>query len=186
MPEVTVRPATEADFAALIQLDLSYTAGERYLELYRAGSAPEWTFALRWQRGEPSERVYAELTVEGLTRALGGGADLFLAAEWDGAIAGYLMVLLPRWTDAAEITDLAVHRPARRHGAGRALVDAALAWARERNLRGLWVEPRGETRDGIEFYLRMGFRIAGFNDRWNSNRDDEPGQQTVYMYLELR
>jgi len=186
MPEITVRPAGEADFTALTQLDLSYTAGERFLALERSGSAPELTFALRWQTGEPRERIYAELTEEALRRALTGGADLFLVAELDGTIAGYLMVVLPRWTDAGEVTDFAVHRPARRHGVGRALLESAVVWARERNLRALWVEPQGETREGIEFYLRLGFRVAGINDRWASNRDDEPGRQTVYMYLDLR
>ena len=36
------------------------------------------------------------------------------------------------------------------------MIDAAVAWARERNLRALWVEPQGEA-----------------------------GEQTIYMYLEL-
>ncbi|MEX0786940.1 MAG: GNAT family N-acetyltransferase, partial [Dehalococcoidia bacterium] len=112
-------------------------------------------------------------------------ADAVFVAEDADELLGYLMILLPRWTDAAEVSDLAVHRPARRRGAGRALIDGAAAWARERELRALWVEPQGDAGEAIEFYLRLGFRVAGFNDRWNSNRDDEDGRQTVYLYLEL-
>jgi len=127
---VTVRPATEADLHALTKLDLTHTFGERYLALQRFGDAPELDFSLRWREGTAREETYATVTVESLRDALHKNADAFLVAEVDGAVAGYVMIVVPRWTDAAEITDLAVDRPARRGGAGRALVDTAAAWAR--------------------------------------------------------
>jgi ribosomal protein S18 acetylase RimI-like enzyme len=67
---------------------------------------------------------------------------------------------------------------------GRALVDAAAAWARERKYRALWVEPSTDNADAIEFYVRLGFRLSGFNDRMYSNSDD-PGETTLFMHLEL-
>ncbi len=191
MPAVTVHEATEADFEALTKLDLTYTVGVRYLALERSGSEPELTYALRWRTGAARERVYDTLTVDGLRAALEKHTDAFFvatlgSAELGGTVTGYLMIVKPSWTDAAEIADLAVDRPARRAGTGRALVDAAVAWARERGLRGLWVEPQGEAGSVIDFYLKVGFRVSGINDRWNTNTDDiEPGQHTVYMYLEL-
>lgn len=186
MPKVTIRDATAADFEALTRLDLTYTVGGRYLALERSGTEPELTYSLRWRDGTGRETPYDTLTVDGLRDALEKHTDPFLVAALDGAIAGYLMIIKPRFTDAAEITDLAVGRPARRSGVGRALVDAAVAWARERDLRSLWVEPRGEAGGTIDFYLQLGFRISGLNDRWNTNTaDTEPGQHTVYMYLEL-
>ena len=185
MAGVTVRDATEADFESLTKLDLTYTAGARYLELERSGDAPELSFGLRWRDGTPRERVYDTLTADGLRDALHKHTDAFFVAELDGAVAGYAMIVKPRFTDAAEITDLAVHRPARRSGAGRALIDACAAWARERGLRAVWVEPQGDAGEAIEFYLSLGFVVAGFNDHWNTNTDAEGGRQTVYMYLEL-
>ena len=122
-----VRDATEADFEPLTKLDLSYTVGERYLDLERSGSEPEFSFAMRWLTGTARERVYDTLTVDGLRDALQKHTDAFFVAEVDGVIAGYGMIVKPRFTNAAEITDLVVDRPARRSGAGRALVDAALA-----------------------------------------------------------
>ena len=183
MPEITVREAAEADLASLAQIDVSYTAGERILSLRRSGTSPELTFSLRWRAGTPVERVYDELTVDGLRRALTKGADLFLVAEVEGRLTGYLMVVLPRWTDAGEITDVVVDRPLRRRGVGRALVQAATEWARDRGLRALWVEPGADHAEAIEFYLSLGFRLSGLNDRWTSN--DKEGHHTVYMYLEL-
>ena len=183
---VTVRDATEADFESLTKLDLTFTVGDRYLELERSGSVPELTYRMRWRTGTARERVYDTLTAGGLRDALQKHTDAFFVAEVDGAIAGYEMIVKQRFADAAEITDLAVHKAARRSGAGRALVDAAATWARDRDLRAVWASPRGEAGDTIDFYLSVGFRMSGLNDRWNTNEDDtEDGQQTVYMYLEL-
>jgi ribosomal-protein-alanine N-acetyltransferase len=92
---------------------------------------------------------------------------------------------VPAWTDAAEITDLAVDIAFRRFGAGRALVDTAAAWARRRRCRSLWVEPRADNHAAISFYTALGFHLSGFNDRMYSNTDHEPGKATILMHLEL-
>ena len=89
-----------------------------------------------------------------------------MVAEADGVAVGLLMVIVPGWTDAAEIADLAVDRGVRRLGAGTALVEAAAGWACERGLRALWVEPRADNAEAIEFYLRTGFRVSGLNTEW--------------------
>lgn len=181
---VLVRPAKDADFPALARLDLTYPT-DRLLTLEREGEAPEWTWRLRWRNGAPgSTAVYADYGVERLRRAM-ERTDLFLVVEIDGRPSGLLMIVVPAWTYAAEITDLAVDRRRRRRGAGRALVQAAAAWGRERGYRALWVEPRADNAEAIEFYLTLGFRLSGFNDRMYSNLDDEPGRTTLYMYLEL-
>jgi ribosomal protein S18 acetylase RimI-like enzyme len=180
---VTVRPVREDDLAALAAMDLRYPAG-RVLSLERGGSDAEPEFALGWRERPAPDAVYAEYNVDGLRRGM-SRADVFLIAEVEGRPAGLMMVVVPPWTDAAEITDLAVDAARRRSGAGRALVAGAEAWARERRMRALWVEPRSDNGGAIEFYLRLGFRIAGFNDRMYSNRDHEDGRLTVWMYREL-
>ena len=181
-----VRLATAADFEPLTKLDLSHTVGDRYLELKRSGSVPELTYRMRWRMGTPREEVYSAYTVDDLRR-LQQENDAFFVAESNGAIVGYEMLLLqPSHHGAAQMNDLAVHKAARRSGAGRALVDAAAAWARERGLRAIWASPSGNAKDTIDFYLKTGFRISGVNDRWSTNTaDTEPGQHTIYLYLEL-
>lgn len=181
---VTVRPATEADLAALTRLDLTYPT-DRILALDRSGDPPEHTFTLRWRNRVPSPMaVYATYTLAGLREAL-ERTDLFLVAEVDGDIAGLLMILVPSWTDAAEITDLAVDIAFRRVGAGRALAHAATEWAREHRYRALWVEPRADNHAAISFYTALGFLLSGFNDRMYSNADHQDGRPTILMHLEL-
>jgi ribosomal protein S18 acetylase RimI-like enzyme len=165
---ITVRPATEADLPALIRLDLTYPT-DRVLALDRSGEPPEHTFALRWRNRVPAPMaVYATYTVESLREAI-ERTDLFLVGEMDGDVAGLLMIIVPEWTNAAEITDLAVDVTFRRTGAGRALVDAAVEWAREQGHRALWVELREDNDAAISFYASLGFRVSGFNDRMYSN-----------------
>jgi len=189
-PLITVRPAQPADFAAIERFDLTYSTG-RYLALDRSGDPPEHTFSLSWEtRAGSPPAVYAAPTVTGLTSAH-ERANLFLVAEVDSVVAGYLIVLVPNWAAqvpnaaAAEITDLAVDQPARRVGFGRALVEAAANWARGGSFRAVWVEPRADNAAAIAFYLSLKFRISGFNDRVYANDDDEPGKPTIYMHLEL-
>jgi GNAT superfamily N-acetyltransferase len=180
----TIRPATAADFPALTRLDLTYPT-DRFLAIQRDGDAPEHTFSLSWRNRVPAPMaVYDTSTIDKLRNAL-ARTDLFVVAENDAEVHGYLIVVVPTWTDAAEITDLAVDIACRREGAGRALIEAAADWARGRNLRSLWVEPRADNHAAISFYVSLGFRVAGFNDRMYSNSGHEDGKQTVFMHLEL-
>ncbi len=181
---VIVRPAAEADLPALTRLDFTYPT-DRYLALDRTGQPPEHTFAFRWRSRVPTiMAAYATYEADGLRQAL-SRTDLFLVAEIDSEVVGLLIVVVPSWTDAAEITDLAVDIAFRRMGAGRALVEAAVAWAKEQPFRSLWVEPRADNFEAISFYTSLSFRVAGFNDRMYSNRDHEDGKPTVYMHREL-
>ena len=186
MTDIIVRDAIEADYEPFTKLDFTFTVGERYLALERSGDEPEFTYSMRWRTGTPRERVYSAYTVDDLHR-LQKENDAFLVAEIDGALVGYEMLLLqPSHHGAVQMNDLAVAKSARRSGAGRALVEAAAAWARERGLRAVWSSPNGDAKDTIDFYLSVGFRISGVNDRWSTNTaDTEPGQHTIYMYLEL-
>jgi len=183
---VIVRPATEADYEPFTKLDFTHTVGERYLVLERTGDEPEFTYSMRWRTGTPREEVYSSYTVDELHR-LQKENDAFLVAELDGKLAGYEMLLLqPSYYGAAQMNDLAVAKPGRRSGVGRALVRAAAAWGRDRGLRAIWASPSGHAKDTIDFYLSVGFRVSGINDRWSTNTaDTEPGQHTIYMYLEL-
>lgn len=181
--EITARAATAEDFEALSQIDLTYPTS-RYLRIERSGMAPEHIYTFSWQERPTGDTVYNDYPAEGFAQAV-SKVDLFLVAESEGIPIGLLMIMLPSWANAAEITDLAVDRAARQKGAGRALVEAAAVWARDRGRLALWVEPRADNAPAIEFYLRMGFRLSGFNDHLYSNADEEPGQQTLYMHLEL-
>lgn len=86
-------------------------------------------------------------------------AHLALAAEVDGRPVGFVLAALEEGHAFAE-TDLGVRATWRRRGLGRALHDAALAWAREAGAEGLeaWAyeaEPAGEA-----FARALGYAAA--------------------------
>jgi ribosomal protein S18 acetylase RimI-like enzyme len=181
---IEVREAKEEDFETIAGFDLAYPTG-RFLRIERSGTPPEQTISFKWQdRPESPDSVYNAYPVERLASA-GSMLDAFFVAESAGVPVGLLMIIVPGWANAAEITDFAVDRAARRQGVGKALLDAAVAWAKGRGHVALWVEPRADNAPAIDFYMRAGFRLSGFNDHLYSNADDEPGQQTLYMHLEL-
>src|SRR2546428_748131 len=101
--------------------------------------------------------VYATCTIDRLRQAL-STTDLALVAEVDGEVAGLLILVVPEWTDAAEITDLAIDIAFRRLGAGHALIEAAADWARGRGYRALWVEPRADNHAALPLYRSPGLR----------------------------
>ena len=180
---VAVRDVRESDLAPLAAMDLRYDAS-RVLHLEREQDGAEHRFAFGWRERRAEPVIYATYPVERLRDAM-AKVDAFFVAEVAGVPAGLLMIVKPAWTDAAEITDLAVDAGHRRSGAGRALVERAPAFARERGLRALWVEPRSDNAAAVEFYLALGFRLAGFNDRMYSNEDDSDGRLTLFMYREV-
>ncbi|HEX5478893.1 MAG TPA: GNAT family N-acetyltransferase [Dehalococcoidia bacterium] len=180
---VVVRDVREGDLSALAAMDLRYNASP-VLHLDREQGGAEQRFAFSWRERPAEPVVYAAYPVERLRDAM-PRVDAFFVAEVAGVPAGLLMIVKPAWTDACEITDLAVDARCRRSGAGSALVERAIAFARERGMRALWVEPRGDNAAAIEFYLALGFRLSGFNDRMYSNEDDADGRLTLFMYREV-
>ena len=117
----------------------------------------------------PSRVPGAEMTeayVAELERRLAGGADegaLFVAEDGDGAVVGFAACFLDKdvlEVDPAEvrIEDLAVTAGARRRGIGRALVEAALGFARERQVRRVVIAALVVNEDALATYRALGFR----------------------------
>lgn len=87
-------------------------------------------------------------------------ADQVFVAEATGALAGWLhaqqrpgLITPP----SAEILALVVDETQRRRGAGRALVRAAVEWARDRGARQLRVRTNLRRVDAPLFYQQLGF-----------------------------
>lgn len=90
--------------------------------------------------------------------------SVILVAEIDGVVVGYCYAGIEplSWKElrdeAGFIHDLALDRHARRQGAGRALVDAALEWFRRRGTARamLWTSTRNQA--AAELFAAAGFR----------------------------
>jgi len=80
-----------------------------------------------------------------------------LLADIAGRTAG-CVALLAMEDDAYEVAKMAVAPEAQGHGVGRRLLEAAIAWARERNARRLYLESNARLAPALRLYESAGFR----------------------------
>lgn len=76
----------------------------------------------------------------------------------NGAVVGYISLLARRTAGNLRIYSVAVDPAARGCGAGQALIDAAVALARQLGLREVTLEVRTDNDAAIRLYTRSGFR----------------------------
>lgn len=95
----------------------------------------------------------------------------FLVAEVDGAIRGYVDVLVRPWEHAAWVANAAVAPNYRRQGIGTALMRHAESWAREQGLETLLAETTTKNYPALCFYQKLGFKLCGFHDQYYANQD---------------
>jgi pimeloyl-ACP methyl ester carboxylesterase/N-acetylglutamate synthase-like GNAT family acetyltransferase len=161
-PALAIRPADERDVHALARLNGSYST-RRLLRLERRGRAPEhiFDFTIVEREGEPFRLNVRD---PGWWRGwLAGGGEALLATL-EETVVGAAALREPEGGPALLLADLRVLPEARGSGVGRSLIDAAMGLARERGLLGLRYDLPSDNVDGIEFLLRCGFRISGFDD----------------------
>ena len=84
---------------------------------------------------------------------------LFLVALASGKIEGYVIALDA--ADEGEILNLAVAPTGRRHGIGRALVEAMLRLLTERDVRQVYLEVRESNTPARALYAAQGFKDVG-------------------------
>ncbi|HWC72583.1 MAG TPA: ribosomal protein S18-alanine N-acetyltransferase [Gemmatimonadales bacterium] len=84
---------------------------------------------------------------------------LFLVAEVDGKVGGYVIAIDA--ADEGEILNLAVAPTGRRHGLGRALVEAILELLTDREVAHVYLEVRESNGPARALYATQGFREVG-------------------------
>jgi GNAT superfamily N-acetyltransferase len=140
---VLVRRAGESDVPALLELfdEMSATMGRR-------SPRPPQT-----ARAQAEQRYRRALTSP--------EQQMLVALEPDGTVVGMSLLEVSNSTLEDTSTVLMVHthvrRTARRHGAGRALVAAAAAWAEDRGAEMVSVNVYPQHRESQRFYVRLGF-----------------------------
>jgi GNAT superfamily N-acetyltransferase len=118
-------------------------------------AAYDWLFA---PPGSTPPQWDAERAAERLSAAMASGASEVLLADVDGAVVGictvYLDIESVRFGRRAWVEDLAVHADHRSAGHGKALLDAAKDWARERGATHLELDSGEARADAHRFYER--------------------------------
>jgi GNAT superfamily N-acetyltransferase len=131
-----IRPARPSDAPALVAT-------------YEWLFAPPGSRPAAWDPGRAQDR---------LSGLIASSEGTVLVAESDGAIVGicsvYLDIESVRFGRRAWVEDLAVHPDHRSAGYGKALLDAAKDWARERRATHLELDSGEARADAHRFYER--------------------------------
>ena len=142
-----IRRATAADAAVLAQLnrhvhELHVAAEPRIYKPTSDEDVAAW-FAGRMKAGDTAFLAFEDAEPLGyaLARVMERAAHVF------GHPRRYVLV-----------DQLAVVRSTRRRGAGRALMNAAEAFARESGVDGVELDVRASNPDAIAFYTALGYR----------------------------
>jgi GNAT superfamily N-acetyltransferase len=118
-------------------------------------STYEWLFAPPGGRPPQGDLETAEARLTGAIAA--NGAEV-LVADVDGEVVGICTVYLDfesvRFGRRAWVEDLAVHPEHRSAGHGKALLDAAKQWGRERGATHLELDSAETRADAHRFYER--------------------------------
>ena len=93
------------------------------------------------------------------------------------------IILKRDWNKYAFIEDICVAKSARGQGVGTALIQKAIEWAKNSNLKGLALETQDNNLLACRFYAKCGFVIGAVNTMLYKNFDNE--EFAVFWYLIL-
>ena len=133
-------------------------AGYRAIRLRALADAPEaFCSSLAEEEARPLESWSMRLQ-----NAAQSGTDCPLGAELDGALAGMVWAKV----DAADpatvnLFQMWVAPESRGRGVARALLDAAVDWARARGARTVGLGVNCANQAAVSLYQRAGFRVLG-------------------------
>lgn len=175
-PRFRIRPVRIAeDLPRLAAIDPSF----RTDRIYRV-AADGLAFALVEERLEtPLVKSYP---LDGLGEDLDGAGHAVVAeAEGGGEVVGFATAKYEPWNRRATLQNLFAAPPFRGCGAGRALLDSAVEYARTTPARCLWLETQNVNFAAINFYRRAGFRLCGLDVSLYDPR--ELGAEEVAIFL---
>ncbi|CAL9321201.1 GNAT family N-acetyltransferase [Streptomyces sp. SudanB182_2057] len=172
------RTALPEDAPAIEALDSSFTTGTVFQV-----TATDEGFALREVPVEPPlTKVFPEDESDGAEGSGDDGMDsrTFVAQGASGEPAGFVAVSYSGWNRRLIIEDIKVAPEHRGKGVGRALMELAAEFARERGAGHIWLEVTNINAPAIHAYRRMGFAFCGLDTTLYDGTPSR-GEQALYM-----
>ena len=124
------------------------------LKPFTSDAEPPVTALLR-EHGWSEPQISGQL--EALAALAGSEDGLSLTATAGGELAGFISLQVHRWNRLGQIHGLAVRRELFRHGYATQLLEAAEAFARDHDCRGIYVDTPIDNDAGRAFYAARGY-----------------------------
>jgi ribosomal protein S18 acetylase RimI-like enzyme len=181
-PGIVYRQARPEDAAAVEALDSSFTTDTVFeVTVSESGAG----FALREVPVDPP--LHKVFPPEEHDEQALGGAPADTAAHTrtyvalaDGEVCGFVATGYDSWNRRLTIEDIEVAPGHRGRGIGRALMEHAAAFGRERGADHLWLEVSSVNAPAVHAYRRMGFALCGLDTTLYAGTPSA-GEQALFM-----
>jgi GNAT superfamily N-acetyltransferase len=170
------------------------TQNEAYLSELRSKHSTSYYYDVSVLRKPGSWKI--ELTLKPLERTLEKEYKgrlfedhieeprVFAAVKGDGQI-GWIELGYDRWNNRIRVWEFLVEEGFRRKGIGTQLMEHAVKIAKEKGARMLVLETQTCLAATIDFYLKFGFELIGFDTAAYSNEDVERKEVRLELGLKL-
>ncbi len=100
-------------------------------------------------------------------------------------VVGTALIWATDWNKTGYLAELAVSKEYQRMGYGSRIIDELAKRARRKGLRAIIVETQLDNKLGMDFYLKKGFRLCGYNDRYYTNNPNSSHAIAIFFSLDL-
>jgi len=98
-------------------------------------------------------------------------SEIFVLED-SNKIIGWSGIIIKVWNNTARIIDIFIHPSKRKIGLGKRLILYIKQYAQKKKVRSLIAEAPS-LNPVLSLYLKCGFRICGYNDRYYDNKGKE-------------
>lgn len=163
---LTVRQINSKNYPSGKKVLYKYTS-EIYYKLQKERQENGWTFSLT--KGKFSAPFVKELEEE-IFEPYKEGSEVYLA-EFNGVESAIMVIQKMEWNNTLLIHDLYVNDQFKKNGIGRSLIEVAKKRAIELGVRAITLETQTSNYPAVQFYLKNGFELVGFNTISYTNED---------------
>ena len=108
------------------------------------------------------------------------GSEIYVA-DFNKEEAAVMVIQHMEWNNTLLIHDLYVDGRFKKNGIGRSLIEVAKKRAIQIGVRAIHLETQTSNYPAIQFYLKNGFELIGFNSISYSNEDVKKNEVRIEM-----
>ena len=177
---VIIRQIFHKNYSTGKKVFYEYTS-EKFYDIHLERKSNGWNISLTEERfAVPFVKKFEEEIFESYKE----GSECYLA-EFNEEEAAVMVIQHMEWNNTLLIHDLYVDRRFKKKGIGRSLIEVAKKRAIELGVRAINLETQTSNYPAIQFYLKNGFELIGFNSISYSNEDVKKNEVRIEMGYHL-
>ena len=110
---------------------------------------------------------------------------LFLVTEEENRVIGFSSISLEKWNNSVWVNQIIVEPKFRRKGYASKMIREMIVWAKKKDVRVVLVESQIGNVAATNFYMKNGFRICGYNDRYYTNQPTDTNEIALFLSWDL-